>query len=192
MDRQQIDAYAERLIRKIARQLARRPEFRHEDPADIRQTLWADLLQRQPRYRPERGRLTTFVRRVVEHQAATLIQARRAAKRGIGLRHTSLGFEMDDGEGGLTELGETISQDHYLQWTRGTVLSEVGRLELTFDLERAVFRLPAADRVVCLLLVELNISDVARVLGVPRSTLYGTVYRLRRMFRELGLHKYFE
>lgn len=192
MDRQQIDAYAEGLIRKIARQLARRPEFRQEDPADIRQALWADLLKRRPRYRPERGRLTTFVRRVVEHQAATLIQARRAAKRGNGLRHLSFSHEMDDGEGGLTELGETISQDHYLRWTRGTVLSEADRLELAFDLERAAFRLPAADRVVCLLLVELNISDVARVLGVPRSTLYGTVYRLRRVFRELGLHKYFE
>lgn len=192
MDRHQSDAYAERLIRRIARQLARRPEFRHEETADIRQTLWADLLQRLPRYRPERARLTTFIDRVTKHKAASLIEARRAAKRGNGRRHISLSFEMDDGEGGITELHETISQDHYLRWTRGAVRSEVDRLELAIDLEQAVSLLPAEDRVACLLLVEMNISDVARVLGVPRSTLYGTVYRLRRVFRDLGLHGYLE
>ena len=192
MDRRTLPLYAEKLIRKIAYQLARRPEFRHEDQADLRQELRLDLLRRLPSYRPERARLTTFIDRVVRHRAASLLESRRAAKRGNGRRHVSLHAEIADGEGGATELQDTITQDHYLMWTRGTVRPEQDRLELAIDLERVVALLEAEDRVVCLLLVEMSISDVARTLGAPRSTLYGTIHRLRRAFEQVGLRGYLE
>ena len=186
------EEFAARLIQKVARSLEWKRGIISADLPDLQQDLWVDLLERLPSYRPDRGHIRAFIRRVVNNKAATILKARAAAKRGDGRPCLSLNWEFEDDDGEVTELHESISVDDYLLRTRGTLRSELDRLDLALDIRKVLDMLPPHQRVVCLLLIDRDVSDVANVMGMPRSTLRDLIKRLRRIGESVGLRKYFE
>ena len=190
MNALQDGGFTTRLIRRVAWRMVGKSGLTSDDCQDLQQDLWLDLLERLPHYRPHRGHFRAFVSRVVKNKAASVLEARAAAKRGNGHPCLSLNEEFEDEDGEDTEFDETISVDDYLRRTRGAIRSGEERLDLSIDLRRMVDRLPAYHRVVCLLLIDRDVTDIANVVGVPRSTLRDAIKRLRRLGEESGLKDY--
>ena len=95
---ERIGEYGEWLIRHKARQLVGREGFTESDREDLEQELRTDLLLRLPKYDAERASRKTYIARLVDHKVATIIEARRAAKRDWR-RVCSLDEELTNGEG---------------------------------------------------------------------------------------------
>lgn len=190
MDIQNESGFALQVIRHTARRLVGKAGLLAADIADIEQDIWLDLLIRLHTYRPERGHPRAFIRLVAQNKAKSILTARSAIKRGRGKPDLSLNWDLDDGNGEGQELHETICVDDYLRRTRGPVRSEEERLDLALDVRRFIARLHPVDRTVCLLLMDRGVTDVAQVVGVPRSTLRGFVERVRTAADDCGLDEY--
>jgi len=183
--------YATRFIRKIAARMVGQTGLLEADIPDLEQGLWLELLSRIPRYNPDRGGPRAFITLVVRNKRASILKARLAAKRGGGCPCLSLNKEIEGDDGETAEMQEGISEDDYLRRTRGAVRSAEDRRDLALDLRRLIESLQPRDRVVCLLLIDRDVRNVARVVGMPRSTLRDLVKRLQRTAEEWGLQEYF-
>ena len=73
-----------------------RSGFTESDRDDLEQEMMLDLLQRLPKYNPDRAQRNTFIARVVEHKIATLIEARKAGLRDYRLCRCSLNDRFED------------------------------------------------------------------------------------------------
>lgn len=185
-----IDEYTVRLITFKARQLTAHPGFSDADREDLEQELLLDLLRRQPKYDPKRAQNSTFLARVVEHRAATLIEERKAGLRDYRLQAFSLDDHIDDEDGVRCERSETFDQDDYLLRTgRQTRPSDEMR-DLGIDVRSVVDQLPPKLRDLCQRLMRDSITDVSRETGMPRSTLYGIIGKVRAAFKDAGLEDY--
>ena len=58
------------------------------------------------------------------------------------------------------------------------------------DLGQAIASLPEELRDLCLRLHDSTMAEVAREMGIPRTTLYDRLSKLRDAFREAGLTDY--
>lgn len=183
--------FAVRLIKKVTRPLAGKTGITLDDLPDLRQDILLDLLERLPGYRPERGHIRAFISRVINNKVADMLKARSAARRGGGTPSLSLNWEFENEDGETVEFHESLSVDGYLRRTRGTLRSEEERRDLALDVRKMVDRLPPPQRVVCMLLVDASVCDIANVVGVPRSTLRDLITRLRVICEDAGLEKYF-
>ncbi|MBU1074443.1 hypothetical protein KKG45_14475 [bacterium] len=184
--------FAARLIRKVAWKMVGKAAITDDDQHDIRQELWLDLLQRLPGYRQDRGHVRAFISRVVKNKAASILRARSAAKRGGGVPDLSLDWVIGDEDGAPIEFHETLSVDDYLRRTRGTVRSEEERRDLALDVRKIVDRLQPHEQVICLLLIDRDVSNISTVVGKPRSTLRDLIKKLRECGAEAGLEDYFK
>src|SRR3990172_5832893 len=59
-----------RLIRSKALQVVGKAGLTNADRPDVEQELWLDLLERWPKFRPNRARISTFIKRVLNHKVA--------------------------------------------------------------------------------------------------------------------------
>ncbi|MCX5677062.1 MAG: hypothetical protein NTX87_18895, partial [Planctomycetota bacterium] len=82
--------YVRTLLKIKSRQLARRPEFRGTDPADISQDLIGQVLKQATRFDASRAGVNTFIAAVVESAAGMMCRDRGRLKRVAGLRLQSL------------------------------------------------------------------------------------------------------
>lgn len=99
----------------------------------------------------------------------------------------SLDATLGDTEDAPT-LGELLAdgQNEYLS------VDERGRVDTRLDMVRALSTLTEDEQRLCLLLGEqgLSITEAAKVLGLPRSTVYERIARIRKIFEEEGLQHY--
>ena len=79
-----------------------------------------------------------------------------------------------------------------MRLTCGTVRTEEDRRDLALDVRKVVAKLPPHDRVVCLLLIDRDVCDIANVIGLSRSTLRDLIKKLRWICDKAELKKYFE
>lgn len=185
-----IDEYTVRLITFKARQLTAHPGFSDADREDLEQELLLDLLRRQPKYDSARAQNNTFVARVVEHRAATLIEERKAGLRDYRLQAFSLNDHIEDEDGVRCERSETFDQDDYLLRTGRQSRPSDELRDLGIDVRSVVDQLPPKLRDLCQRLMRDSISDVSRETGIPRSTLYGIIDKVRAAFKAAGLEDY--
>ena len=171
-----IDPYAVEIIRFKARQLVGQAGFTVADRDDLEQELILDLLGRLPKYDPKRGKLTTFIARIVEHKIANLIARQRASKRDYRRSTCSLNDSLDQ-EDYLVRLGVEPKPDDQLS-------------ELTLDVAAVVDSLPPELRELCRRLGTETVSEISRDQGVSRPTLYKSVNGLREIFMDAGLKDY--
>jgi len=186
-----IDEYAVRIITFKAQQLVGRVGFSESDREDIEQDLLLDLLQRLPRYNPERSQRTTFISRVVDHRIATIIEARKAGLRDYRICTCSLNDLQENKEdGGCVERVETIDQDDYFL-SMGTISRASSELrDLSLDLRDALEKLPPNVRDLCLRLATDTVSEISRDRGIPRGTVYEGIRKIRAIFEDSGLGEY--
>lgn len=169
------DRYADPLIRHKARQLVGKAGFTEDDRADLEQELALDLLQRMPRFDPDKAKVTTFMTRVVEHRISTLLAARHAQCRDWRLNQVSLNAPVDDSDQ-AEDLIHFVPHDS----------EDVRVMENRLDMERMLASLPDEQRQLCEQLKEHTMAESARILGLPRSTLYGRLNSIRECFAAGG------
>lgn len=184
-----IDKYAADLIRHKARQLVGKAGFTEDDRPDLEQELMIDLLQRMQHFNPAKAKKTTFMARIVERHISTILEARFAQCRDWRLCRTSLNEPLDNGEGDTTERIEFVDSDGSLGNTSREPRERLAH-EMRMDLDRAIASLPDELRDLCERLRNNTMAGIARELGIPRTTLYDRLSKLRDAIREAGLEGY--
>jgi RNA polymerase sigma-70 factor (ECF subfamily) len=173
------------LARQVVRDfLASRQPFEVLTLEDLLQECLVHWWSQRRRYRQERGASrATFMRRVLRAKLLDIERGERAAKRGGHAAPLSLDAVPGPAEDGLT-LAELLPDDD----PTGSPEQAAERLALRAHLECALPLLSGRQR----RLVEAlgsgrSMSEIGRLLRVPRSTLYDELERIKRVFRDEGL-----
>lgn len=187
---QDIDEYAIRIIKHKAKRLVGSAGLTDSDREDLEQEMVLDLLRRLPKFNPQRARRNTFINRIVEHKAATILESRKAGKRDYRRSAFSLNDRMENREGDSIERIETIDQEDYFRRTGNSSrpLDEMG--DLTIDVREAVNRLEPGLRAFCQRLQAETVTEISRDTGVPRGTIYESIKELRDLLNDAGLKDY--
>ena len=187
---QGIDEYAVKIIKYKARQLIGKAGFNEYDREDLEQEMMLDLLQRLPKYNPDRAQRNTFTARVVQHKVATMVEAQKAGLRDYRRCYCSLNDSLEDEEGRSVERLETIDQEDYLRRT-GRLSNPVSELcDLAFDIHKMLGKLPPELRDLCKRLHTDTVTEISRDAGIPRGTIYESIKKLRVIFEDAGLKEY--
>lgn len=182
-----IEEYAARTVRCTARWMVGRGGFTREDVEDLEQELMTDLLQRLARFDPARAGRQTFIARVVENHAAKLLAARNTTRRAWTRDAVPLDDASDTNGGGrhrgcCAALADDADRRPGAM-ARRTAFEQV---DLRVDVEVVVAGLAPELRTLSERLLTESLSDAARALGVPRSTLYRHMALLRGRFEDAG------
>lgn len=181
-----LNEYARNVIRHKARQLIGKCGFTHDDYEDLQQEMLLDLLMRLPKFDPSKASYNTFVARIVDRKISNLIRDRGRQKRDHRCQVRPLDEEVE-GEADITR-EEMLSQDDVDLRTGRHDRPELERIEMRLDVARALADLPPDLKALAERLLSQSVTEAARDLGVPRSTLYGSgIARLRKIFEEAGL-----
>jgi RNA polymerase sigma-70 factor (ECF subfamily) len=183
-------AHAENLIRHKARQLVGTYGFTEADRDDLEQELRADLLRRLGKFNPAKAKLSTFTARIVEHCIATIIEARKAAKRDYRQCDCSLNdpIAFDDGDEG--ELGDTIACEDYLRRLSPSSSGHVARRDMRMDVASVLARLTPEQQQLCALLREHTVLEISGICQIPRGTIYDRIREIRIVFEDAALGDY--
>ena len=183
---QDIDDYAVRIIKHKARQLIGRYGLTIFDREDLEQELMIDLLQRMRHYNPAKAKKSTFMARIVERHIATLLEARHARCRDWRMCRMSLNTPHENDRGDTREMIDRVDSEGTLRPCQpDTRESEINNLRM--DVQRVLDTLPEDLRDLCERLRESNMAEIARETGVPRTTLYDKLTRIREAFRKAKL-----
>ena len=177
------------IVRKKVRQIIGCAGFKKQDRDDLEQELIARLLQSLKSFDPDVAHRKSFVTAVVERAVATILRDAQAEKRDprrIGSLHVLVEVSDD----GPTELAETIGDREYNARRCRDPRSAEDLSQLTSDLAGVLAALPTELRDLAERLKTHSIAEIARDLGVPRTTLNDTVRRLRQRFEQAGLRAY--
>lgn len=185
-----IDAYAADLIRHKARQLVGKAGLTENDRQDLEQELMIDLLSRMKHFNPAKGKKTTFMTRIVERRISNILEARFAQCRDWRKCTASLNDPIPGGDDDSTERIEQVSSDGQMGHHQGRETIEQRQNDIRLDVDRVIAALPEDLQELCEKLQSSNMAEIAREMGVPRSTLYGKLTKLRDAFREAGLEEY--
>ena len=177
-----IDPFVSRLVQAKAREVSRQPGFSPSDAPDIEQELLTKVAERQITYLPGRGHPEAFAQTIVESKSATLVRDRRAAKRPPP-SVASLDQPPADERLRLIDLLPATA-------SRTRVPSGEPDPDLSIDVVIVLKSLPTDDQALCGQLMTGTLSEAARELGRPRSTLQKAVARIRRRFEDAGLKIY--
>jgi len=185
-----INDYGEELIHHKARQLVGTAGFTVDDVEDLEQEMRLDLLERLPKFDPNKATYNTFVSRLVERKISNLIRHRTQEMRDFRCEEGSIHDVVESGDSGdeKVERIETVTQDEQDFRLGKHVRSTEERCDLKLDISLVLLKLPPDLRELAELLQAMSITDVARELGIARPTVYDRLKRLRQAFEELGIH----
>ncbi len=151
-------------VRRLSWRLAPTGPTRRQQQPDFEQDLWVYLIAAWPQFDRARGTEDAFVHAVLIRAARMIARTRRARKRcSVGPTEHEDAVVIGDAE----PLDRSCDADRI-------------RTENRLELEPAIARLPADLRALADLLETHSLSEAARALGVPRSSLQRTLARLRR------------
>ncbi len=197
--------FAARLIRWKAGQLVGHFGFRSPDIPDIEQHLKLRLLERRQRFDATQTPWQAFVRTVVRQGVRALIRHRRTQKRILfsrppanqdGLTEDqrgtqkqmpllptrSLSEEVVDSDGAPTTLHQLINEADRGRRLCQTFVDPRQHWEMREDVQEILSNLPEDERRLCELLMQFSVAEVARQLGIPRSTLRNQIEALKSHF----------
>lgn len=178
--------FAGRLILRKAEQLATYPSFSQSDIDDIQQELQMQLFISMSKFDAEKGDWRAFVKATVERNVASIIERQGAAKRGNGDTPVSLSTVVQ-GEDGLVELESLVGRWNLEARTGGHSPSHTDVIDAAMDIEHALSMLPPDLRELCEQLKTMTITELARKLDMPRSTLRAKLVAVRDVMTEAGL-----
>lgn len=159
--------FAQSLVRIKARQLARViPSPAVNNRKDLEQELLLEIVVRWSRFNPSRGSAEAFVERVVERKLCKLLRDAKRAKRGSA---ASISLSCDDAVDERDRIRDTC---------------------IRADVRGAMNAMPERDRRVCDQLLRETVSEAARQLRTPRTTLEYAVSRIRSQMGKAEIHEY--
>lgn len=170
------------IIWRRASALAKTVEFRDLGSEELEQLLIEAVLERWSSYDADRSRPATFVRHLINHAVVDLRRHRRAAKRDIR-RETQLPKNQE----GMAQEYEGAQ----VRERRGIPSSDAIRdSDLGADVRIIVSQLPPDLAVLAELLTTHTPAEIVRRTGIPRSSLYTDIRRLRTAFGNGALDEY--
>lgn len=188
-DQSRIDRFTRGIIRRKIKQLIGRAGFTNQDWEDLEQEMLLRVLQALKSYDPDQAHRNRFVTAVVERHVANILRDKQACKRDHR-RITSINVMINITDDGPTELAHIIGQRE-LDARRGRhPRSDEDLARLVFDMAVVIDKLPTEMRVLAERLMTESVSDIARDMGTPRTTLNEMVRLLRRRFENEGLKNY--
>jgi RNA polymerase sigma-70 factor (ECF subfamily) len=177
------------ILRKV-RQLVGRFGFTRSDREDLEQELLLRLLDRLHLFDPNQGTNAAFDVMVIERSVANIVRERKAAKRDFR-RVTSLNVIIEElGDEGTSEMVDTIGQRELDARIGRTSRSQEELTQLITDVAEVIGRLPEELRVLAEQLKSTSKAGIARDRGIPRTTLYGDIGKLRERFEDANLKDY--
>ncbi len=170
--------YASWFIKKKADELVGHFGITEQDRDDIEQRLTLDLLERWPKFDPARSKATTFAAYVIRHKVSTIIREELAERR---LRARIK----------LLPISKRIREEVEFCLRIGIpTRRELEHVELEHDVQAVLETLSAADRELCERLKAGSLAEVARDMGVPRSTLNYRVEKIRKVFERHNMRDF--
>lgn len=184
-----LDPFTRGFVRKSARQLAGHYGFQRQDCDEIEQRLYLKLALSLPQADPEDPRWKAFVAITVRRHIASMIRDSLAAKRDH--RRNSSIHEPISTDDGPVELAEMLG-GHEVPSRRACVQrSAQEQTELMLDIRECLAEITdQTQRDFYERLKHDSISQVARDMNIPRTTLNAWLGKLRRRFEARGLKDY--
>ncbi|MEZ6072252.1 MAG: sigma-70 family RNA polymerase sigma factor [Pirellulales bacterium] len=183
--------FASALLRRCiqkSHQLSRQSEFARSDFDDLIQELFVRVWPKLRRYDAARAKLSTFVSRIVEHEAASFVRERRAAKRDFLLDGPSIDAPLVDPKNGVTTLANLIVDDVHQRR-----LGHPPDYELLADAADRVLDNCSADEARILrAMMHKPTAEAARSLGVSRQQIYRTIARVRKRYEGADLQQFLD
>jgi RNA polymerase sigma-70 factor (ECF subfamily) len=184
-----LDRFTRGIIRRKINQIIGHAGLTRQDGDDLQQDLFLRVLQSLPSFDSNQGHRNKFITAVVERHVANILRNKRAEKRDHR-RISSLNIMVSIGEDEATELAETIGQRE-LDAQRGRhPRSDEELAQLAQDMAEMIAKLPEELRDLAQQLKTHSVAEIARNMGVPRTTLHESVRRLRQRFENTGLKDY--
>jgi RNA polymerase sigma-70 factor (ECF subfamily) len=183
------DRFTRGIIRRKIKQLIGQAGFTWQDRDDLERDLILRVLQSLPSFDPDQAHRNKCITAVVERYVANILRNKRAEKRDHR-RIGSLNVMIDSAEDGATEMSQTISQRELDARRNRHPRSNEELAHLRQDIAEVLATLPGELRDLAERLKAQSISEIARETGIPRTTLYESVRRLRRRFESAGLREY--
>lgn len=184
------EAYVSRLIRKKARQLARRPGFTASDIPDLEQELWLEVFAKRMTFDRDRARESTFLSRIVRNKAISIIRTRSAEKRHFRRNGASLSEPVSDGDDRTVERGQTIDSESAKRHTGQCPRSDHDAAQLRRDIAGVLQTLPEDLRELAAALMQQSEYSLAKLPGKSRRQVAKDVARLMAIFEDAGLRDY--
>ena len=177
------------IVKRKVRQIIGRAGYTAQDREDLEQELLTRLVQSLKSFDPNHAHRKCFVTAVVERDVANILRDKKAEKRDhrrIGSLHVMIEVTED----GPTELAGTIGEREHNARRCRQPRSEDDLAQLASDLANVVAALPDELRDLAERLKTQSISEIAREVGIPRTTVNDSVRRLRQRFEHAGLREY--
>ncbi len=187
-----LNDFALDMIKIKAVQLVGKAGFTLDDIEDIKQEMILDLLERLPKYDPGKSTFKLFVTCVIDHKGQDLIRYRESEVRDYRREECSLNENITRADSQEPiQRAETMDRDEQDIRTGKYGRPAEERTELRLDVEAAIAGLPGDFHKAAELLQTESITQVARKLGVPRTTFrHKHLPVLRTIFAERGLNLY--
>lgn len=186
---QGIDPFTEGFVRKSARQLAGKFGFKRQDRDEIEQRLYVKLAKHLHSADSDEPTWKAFVAKTVRRHIATMIRDNQAEKRDHR-RASSIHVVVNRKGEAPVELADTIG-NHQNRPRCGGTRSSQNLADLKLDLDASLNEMPPGKlREFCERLKYASISQVARDMGIPRTTLNAWLRKLRCRFEDSGLRDY--
>ena len=186
------DDFALDMVNIKAAELVGKAGFTSGDFEDIKQDMLLDLLERLAKYDPGKSNFKLFVTCVIDRKGKNLIRYRESEMRDYRREDCSLNEDVTvgDSEEPVQRLATIDQDDHDIRTGKyGRPAAE--RIQLRLDIEAVVAGMPPELRKAAELLQTQTVTQVARALGVPRTTFYDKHLRLlREAFSAKGLNFY--
>lgn len=178
-----LNGYASGLIKFKARQLSRRSGFTRTDRSDLEQELWADLLDRLPRYNSGKASLNTFIARVVDRKVATILRYHFAAMRSPARNEASLNEPVADSDGRMVERHQTTPE-------AAGAYQPIQDLRRDLDEVRSNLPSDVLREIMDAIGMGGTVNSIATDMGLSRRAVERHVGDLRRIFEDAGLRIY--
>jgi RNA polymerase sigma factor (sigma-70 family) len=185
-----IDSFTQGYVKKSVRKLVGTFGITKTDIEDIEQTLFLKLARHLPCDDPEAPQWKAFVATTVKRCIANMVRDTRAEKRDhrrVRSIHVVIGVDDES----PVELADTIGNHEVPARRLRSRRNDQELASLRLDLEEQIAELPdERHREFCLRLKRDSISDVARDMKIPRTTLSSWLRKLRQKFVDTGLREY--
>jgi RNA polymerase sigma factor (sigma-70 family) len=177
----------DRTIHFRAERLARSGAVPVMDADDIAQDLRLDLFRRAEQFDPGRASFATFADRVTAHRIATL--ATPTAQRRAEREMLSLDAPVKRADGSDREtLGDMLAASDALAGP-GSAEHDC-TVAMRHDVRRLLRALSPACSMVAVALAHMTPTEIARTLGLHRSTVYARITAIREAAAAMGLGEY--
>jgi RNA polymerase sigma factor (sigma-70 family) len=184
------DQYIRTLILIKARSLMKSPAFRGVERDDVLRDLTLILAKRLGQFDPERAQLRTFVSRVLDSAAITLLRARQREKRsgdhGMASIERLRESQTTDPVTGSAAVGEADAARRLGREVR----SPIDDFHLSDSIREIVAALPPDLADLCRALQEDSAVSTARGLGISRRQLRNRIAELRVRFAAAGFETF--